>query len=423
MINFKNTLNNVFLITIFFVFLFLKNSNGFADQKSELEKLSTHCLIKENKIMCVNFNINNKFKVHLLNNPYRVFLEFEKKIIFKDKENTKNKFIKSLSSYSKNRSSSRFVLELKEPAIITEIIFDNIRNNDFGNLQIQFSETTVTKFSIAKHVLKKNKGNILLFGEKIKVSSDKKSYKRKLIEVHSGKPEILKKNNLKKKYIVFIDPGHGGRDPGAISSLGTLEKNITLKSSIMLKKALKKFKHINPILSRDKDIYLSLKERTNLAKINNADIFISIHADSSRNINAKGISVFSLSDKASDKEARILAKRENQVDNFLSNKNKIKDPIIFDTLIKMFQREAMNDSSFLAKKILSNLEKTKLAVNRGHRFAGFSVLKSYNIPSVLVEIGFLSNKQEEKKLLSTKYLNELSNGLAAAINNYFSSHK
>mgnify|MGYP001490676159 FL=1 len=89
----------------------------------------------------------------------------------------------------------------------------------------------------------------------------------------------------------------------------------------------------------------------------------------------------------------------------------------------MFQREAMNDSSFLAKKILSNLEKTKLAVNRGHRFAGFSVLKSYDIPSVLVEIGFLSNKQEEKKLLSTKYLNELSNGLAAAINNYFNTHK
>ncbi len=88
----------------------------------------------------------------------------------------------------------------------------------------------------------------------------------------------------------------------------------------------------------------------------------------------------------------------------------------------MYQREAMNDSSFLAKNILLNLEKTKLAVNRGHRFAGFSVLKSYNLPSVLIEIGFLSNKQEEKKLLNSKYLNELSIGLASAIQNYFDSY-
>ena len=191
----------------------------------------------------------------------------------------------------------------------------------------------------------------------------------------------------------------------------------------MLKEALKKYKNINTILSRDRDIYLSLKERTNLAKINNADIFISIHADSSKNKNANGISVFSLSDKASDKEAKLLAKRENDVDNSWGNNNKIRDPIIFDTLIKMFQRKAMNDSSYLAKKILSNLEKTKLAVNRGHRFAGFSVLKSYDIPSVLIEVGFLSNEQEEKKMLSTSYLNELSNGLAVAVKNYFDTYK
>ena len=115
----------------------------------------------------------------------------------------------------------------------------------------------------------------------------------------------------------------------------------------------------------------------------------------------------------------MLAKRENEVDFILTNDEKIKDPLIYGTLIKMFQREAMNDSAFLAKNILSNLEKTKLAVNRGHRFAGFTVLKSYDIPSVLIEIGFLSNKQEEKKLLNPKYLNEISIALADAIENYF----
>ena len=132
--------------------------------------------------------------------------------------------------------------------------------------------------------------------------------------------------------------------------------------------------------------------------------------------------MFSLSDKASDKEALLLAERENEVDIILNNNEKIEDPLIYGTLIKMFQREAMNDSASLAKNILSNLEKTKLTVNRGHRFAGFAVLKSYDIPSVLIEIGFLSNKQEEKKLLNSKYLNELSAGLAIAIQNYFNHY-
>ena len=140
-------------------------------------------------------------------------------------------------------------------------------------------------------------------------------------------------------------------------------------------------------------------------------------------ISSPGISVFSLSDKASDKEAQLLAQRENKVDNLLGNNEKIDDPLIYETLIKMFQREAMNDSAFLAKNILFNLEKTKLAVNRGHRFAGFTVLKSYDIPSILIEIGFLSNKREEKKLLNQNYLDELSKGLAKSIENYLSNYE
>ena len=414
MINFKNYLNGIFLTLIFFVLLSLKNLTVFADQKNNLEKNPTSCEIQENKIICFNIKINNNFQVNLLDNPYRILMNFKNKFSFNNKNIKTNKLIKNVRFNKKNIHGARLVIELKQPAIITDIIYDNLNNDDFINLQILLSKTTVTNFAVAKHILKENDGKFLNF---------KQSLKFKLIEIPEEETKSLINNTSKEKYIVFIDPGHGGRDPGAIGRLGTLEKNITLKTSIMLKKALKRYKNINSILSRDKDIYLSLKERTKLAKINNADIFISLHADSSKNNKANGISVFSLSDKASDKEARMLAKRENDVDNFLGNKNKIKDPIIYNTLIKMFQRKAMNDSSYLAKKILSNLEKTKLAVNRGHRFAGFAVLKSYEIPSVLIEIGFLSNKQEEKKMLNTKYLNELCNGLAIAIGSYFDSYK
>ena len=414
MINFKNYLNGIFLTLIFFVLLSLKNLSVFADQKNNLEKNPTSCEIQENKIICFNIKIDNNFQVNLLDDPYRILMNFKNKFSFNNKNIKTNKLIKNVRFNEKNIHGTRLVIELKQPAIITDIIYDKLNSDDFINLQILLSKTTVTNFAVAKHILKENDGKFLNF---------KQSLKFKLIEMPEEETKRLINNTSKEKYIVFIDPGHGGRDPGAIGRLGTLEKNITLKTSIMLKKSLKRYENINSILSRDKDIYLSLKERTKLAKINNADIFISLHADSSKNNKANGISVFSLSDKASDKEARMLAKRENDVDNFLGNKNKIKDPIIYNTLIKMFQRKAMNDSSYLAKKILSNLEKTKLAVNRGHRFAGFAVLKSYEIPSVLIEIGFLSNKQEEKKMLNTKYLNELSNGLAIAIGSYFDSYK
>ena len=414
MINFKNYLNGIFLTLIFFVLLSVKNLTVFADQNNNLEKNPTSCEIQENKIICFNIKINNNFQVNLLDDPYRILINFKNKFSFNNKNIKTNKLIKNVRFNKKNIHGARLVIELKQPAIITDIIYDKLNSDDFINLQILLSKTTVTNFAVAKHILKENDGKFLNF---------KQSLKFKLIEMPEEETKSLINNTSKEKYIVFIDPGHGGRDPGAIGRLGTLEKNITLKTSIMLRKALKRYKNINSILSRDKDIYLSLKERTKLAKINNADIFISLHADSSKNNKANGISVFSLSDKASDKEARMLAKRENDVDNFLGNKNKIKDPIIYNTLIKMFQRKAMNDSSYLAKKILSNLEKTKLAVNRGHRFAGFAVLKSYEIPSVLIEIGFLSNKQEEKKMLNTKYLNELSNGLAIAIGSYFDSYK
>ncbi len=423
MIIFKNNVNSSLLLFIFLISLNLITSIGFADQKSKSEKVYTSCEIQENNIICFNIKENDNFKVNLLDNPYRIILNFEKKIILNIKNISKKRIIKNVKFNKENISGSILVLELKQPAIISDIMYDNANSRDFLNLKIQFSRSSVTNFAIAKHVLKINNGNVSSLEKQINGLKSKKTFKSKSIEFPKIKPKSLKKNISKNKYFVFIDPGHGGRDPGAIGHLGTLEKNITLKTSIMLKEALKKYKNIYTILSRDKDIYLPLKERTNLAKINNADIFISIHADSSKNKKANGISVFSLSDKASDKEAKMLAKRENEVDNFLANKNKIRDPIIFDTLIKMFQRKAMNDSAYLAKKILSNLEKTKLAVNRGHRFAGFSVLKSYDIPSVLIEIGFLSNKQEEKKMLSTKYLKELSNGLAVAVKNYFDANK
>ena len=396
---------SLFLIAfIFFSSFNIFVSNGFAS------KGDATCEITNTNINCKSIRSNEVIKINLFNDPYRIQIKFSNKLIINKNNIYNDQLVKNIRVNKFSKSKTKVVIEFKKPTIISQIKYYKINDHSI-NLNMYFSDTSEVNYAIAKHALKKNEGDIFSFRNDIKLSSK------------NFPSTVLKKQKFNKKsttnYVVFIDPGHGGKDPGAIGQSGSLEKNITLKTSILLAKELRKKKKIIPILSRNKDFYLSLRKRTLLAKKNKADIFVSIHADSSKNKNANGISVFSLSDKASDKEAQLLAKRENEVDFFLTNDEKIKDPLIYGTLIKMFQREAMNDSAFLAKNILSNLEKTKLAVNRGHRFAGFTVLKSYDIPSVLIEIGFLSNKQEEKKLLNPKYLNEISIALADAIENYF----
>ena len=400
-------------IVFFLAFIYFCSLNMFVSNVCAAKNNQT-CEITNININCLNIPSTEVMKIKLLNDPYRMQIKFRNKINIKENNIKNSQFIKSVRVNQFTSAKTNLVIEFKKPTIISDIKYYKI-NNQSISLNMYFSDTSEVNFAIAKHALHKNKGDIFSLKNDTNISS-------KNIDLPVIKKKIFNKIKSMKNYVVFIDPGHGGKDPGAIGQLGSLEKNITLKASILLAKALRKNKKINPILSRNKDVYLSLRKRTLLAKQSKADIFVSIHADSSVNKKAKGISVFSLSDKASDKEARLLAKRENEVDIILNNNEKIEDPLIYGTLIKMFQREAMNDSAFLAKKILYNLEKTKLAVNRGHRFAGFTVLKSYDIPSVLIEIGFLSNKQEEKKLINSKYLNELSKNLAIAIENYFENN-
>ena len=441
-------INKTTICLIYFLKLFLFFIIMTANDKSEASDLNqrkhdviydiTFCGSKQLTSICINLDKEYNIDINLLNEPYRIVLNFDKIIEISEysinKMNIKVDLINQIRVGYPSRSSSRLVFELDQPAIISKFFYkkDINNNNKIVNLQMGIAKTSKASFSIAKHVLSQNNGNILDLKDKYRNILDYKN-KTNLYESEINifpnlrpktKTDIKKynpKSNKEKKdnYIVFIDPGHGGKDPGAIGTLGTLEKDITLQVSLELAKALKKTNKITPILSRTTDTYISLRKRIKLAKINKADIFISLHADASKNIAAKGVSVFSLSDKASDKEAKMIAEKENAVDIISGIDSDITDPVIFGTLIKMFQRQAMNDSAFLARNIIMNLEKTKLAINRGHRFAGFAVLKAHDIPSVLIEIGFISNREEEKKMLNKKYLQNLSKNLTIAIVKYF----
>ena len=224
------------------------------------------------------------------------------------------------------------------------------------------------------------------------------------VEAPADRPvEPLK---AERKWIVFIDPGHGGKDPGAISLNGHKEKDIVLMAARELARQLEATGQVRAIMSRNSDKFLHLRKRIELARLHQADIFISIHADAARSAKARGVSVFTLSDKASDKEAAYLASRENKADLVGGPDLGATDPEITPALLSIFQREAMNQSSELAHQLIREFDGLP-TLDRGHRFAGFAVLKSPDIPSVLIEMGFLTNSQDERYLTTESYRKEI----------------
>ena len=216
------------------------------------------------------------------------------------------------------------------------------------------------------------------------------------------------------KWIVFIDAGHGGKDPGAISPSGIQEKDITLIAARELARQLNATGRIRAVLSRSDDRYHKLRHRIKLARNEKADVFISLHADAAHNKDARGVSVFTLSETASDKEAAQLAAKENKADLIGGPDLGTTDPDVTTALLGMFQRESMNQSSVLAAEIIKAF-KGLPTPRRGHRFAGFAVLKSPDVPSVLIEMGFLTNKQDERNLQSRAYRNDLMTRITGAV--------
>ncbi|WP_332924206.1 N-acetylmuramoyl-L-alanine amidase [Candidatus Puniceispirillum sp.] len=225
-----------------------------------------------------------------------------------------------------------------------------------------------------------------------------------------------------KKWVVFIDAGHGGKDPGAIGLAGTKEKDITLAASHELARQLRATGRVIPILARKDDRYLKLRERIRLARAKKSDLFISLHADSAANKSAHGLSVFTLSETASDKEAAALARNENKADLIGGPDLGVEDPETASELLRMFQRESMNQSTYFASDILSQIRDLRGGDRRGHRFAGFAVLKAPDMPSVLIEMGFLSNRKDEVNLRSQAYRRLLCQRITKAVISYLQKY-
>lgn len=223
--------------------------------------------------------------------------------------------------------------------------------------------------------------------------------------------------------IVAIDAGHGGEDPGARGRSGTHEKNVTLSIARKLKSQIDDIPGMRGVLIRDGDYFLPLDVRVNKARHARADLFVSIHADAFVKPHARGSSVFALSERgATSTTARWLAKKENEADLIGGVNIAEKDPYLARTLLDLSQTATISDSMKLAKHVLGELG----VINTLHRGkveqAGFAVLKSPDIPSILIETAFISNPSEEARLNDSNYQEKMASAILGGIKRYFSKN-
>lgn len=220
--------------------------------------------------------------------------------------------------------------------------------------------------------------------------------------------------------VIAIDPGHGGRDPGSIGRDRTFEKDVALAVAKNLAARINKEPGMKAVLIRDKDVYVEHRERIAIARRAKADLFVSVHADSVKDRRAKGASVYALSLKgATDEAAMRLAQRENAADLVGGVSLAGKDEVLASVLLDLSQNAALGASLDVGEKVLNELAKVGDMHRRTVQQAGFIVLKSPDVPSILVETAFISNPAEEAKLKSQSHRDNLANAILAGIRTYF----
>ena len=224
---------------------------------------------------------------------------------------------------------------------------------------------------------------------------------------------------LKNKHLVVLDPGHGGIDPGCIGPSGVYEKDIALQTATEFARALEATGRYQVRLTRRDDEFVPLTERVARCRSCGGELFLSVHADALPDSRMRGASIFTLSEQASDREAAALAARENKADLVAGIDLSRHAPEVSSILFDLARRETNNLSIRLARDLVSELGQRVRLLNHSHRAAGFVVLKAPDVPSALVEIGCLSNPEEERLLQQSAYQKKLVLGLVRSVNDYF----
>ena len=381
MLSYKNIFKVV--LVLFTVFT---SSNLFSRELSEISKIRI-INISEGARLIIESDKPIKYEVFSLKNPSRLVVDLAK-IKFSDNFSLPpNKgIVKEVRFGSFNNDISRIVFDLNKPL---KNIKTKLLKPSSGKKRMLYIELEVNEVILST-----------------KIDNKKKTFQQSKLS--------------KKRRTIIIDPGHGGKDPGTSYQGKLNEKDIVLNFSKVLKEKLTNDGY-RVFLTREIDKFIKLNDRVEFAKKKGADLFISIHADASKKDNVRGFSVYTLSEKKMDKEAEKVANLENKGSVF-SRKGLIginltqSRNIIEDWQIKQAFKRANRSSFEFAEILVNNVKKKSKLLNRPHRYAGFAVLKSPNYPSVLVELGFITNDKDRNNLRSKNWQSILANKFVDAIN-------
>ena len=330
-----------------------------------------------------------KHKLFSLNKPHRAVIDLRNATLKKNTTQPKplDKYLEGIRSGARNKNDLRIVLDLKKQ--IKYKIFQLQPNKHYGHRLV-----------------------IDLFDVEIK--QVKKEETRKEIKKETQQPAKLR------DVIIAIDAGHGGDDPGAKGPSGVYEKNVVLKIAKNLAEVINKERGMRAVLIRKSDYYIKLRNRIEKAREYKADLFISIHADAFRDPKVRGSSVYVLSKKgASSEAAKWLAEKENSSDLIGGVSLENKDDLVASVLLDLSQTASLEASIDIADRILKGLRKVGKVHKRNVQSAPFAVLKSPDIPSILIETAFISNPIEEKKLTNSKHRKKMSNAILIGLKGYF----
>lgn len=358
------------------------------------------------------------FRTFLLSNPYRMVVDLpDFKWSIDNPPTPAGSLITNVRKGALNKSISRIVLDLNQPAAIQSAFVLPAQGEKKDRLVIDYSATSETAFLSQKGIVHGTLKTEALTQAKVEHSVSGLP----LPPPNSARPKQPQKR-LKplKKPLIVIDPGHGGPDPGAVGHNKIYEKNVVLALSKELRKQLQASGKYRVILTREKDTFIRLGDRVKFARDRKADLFISIHADSIKRRNVRGTSVYTLSKKASDAQTAKLAERENQADLIAGIDLSVEDEQVAFILGDFLMTDTMNQANYFANTLVEKLQKKKIrTLERPHRYAGFAVLKAPDIPSVLIETGFMSNKQEANLLNQPGHRRKIATAIKAGIDAYF----
>lgn len=374
----------------------------------------------EKERLVVELSGKTQFRAFVLQSPDRIIIDLDD---FNWKVGKMSRppvtLVKDVRFGSLGGGKGRVVIETSTPVIIKSAFAIDKAAGQPDRIVVDFAKTSA---AVMKEATTQQMGDMPATTQpKATSKATSKIDLKKEPAVISQKPVEPEAtfNPAKAKKLIIIDPGHGGQDPGALGVNGAYEKSIVLAVGLELKRQLEKAGY-RVEMTRATDVFIPLGERVKFARRKGGDLFVSLHADSISRSNVMGASVYTLSDTASDKETAKLAERENKSDAIAGIDLSHQETDVADILIDLAARDTMNQSRYLAKTVITTLDSNNVKVlDTKYRSAGFAVLKAMDIPSILVEMGYLTNKAEVERLSNSAYRTQIASALKASIDKFF----